>query len=200
MAAESQGSAKRSGTAGQKRRKPSRRRRRDRRTGEAAARSASGLNVTALRELIRRSVLAPVNAVLLTRKHIEEVVEDAVTRGRMTRDDAQQLMQSLLQRGAKQTDDFLSELERVLGRGRDLESPDDTSTKRQEGGRRRTARAQSDSPSPALPIDGYDGLSAPQVQERLDGLSPAQLRKLRDYERRHANRKTVLDRIERRLR
>jgi hypothetical protein len=38
------------------------------------------------------------------------------------------------------------------------------------------------------------------VQERLDGLTPAELRRLRDYEVRHANRKTVLDRIDRKLR
>ena len=35
-----------------------------------------------------KTVLAPLNAVLLTRRHIEEVVEDAVRRGRMTREDA----------------------------------------------------------------------------------------------------------------
>ena len=51
-----------------------------------------------------------------------------------------------------------------------------------------------------LPIAGYDDLSAAQVQDRLDGLTPAELRRLRDYEQRHANRKTVLDRIDRKLR
>jgi hypothetical protein len=37
------------------------------------------------------------------------------------------------------------------------------------------------------------------VQARLAGLSPAELRKVRDYERRHANRKTVLSGIEQQL-
>jgi L-rhamnose isomerase len=139
-----------------------------------------------------RTVLAPVNAVLLTRRHIEEVVEDAVKRGRMTRDDAQHLLQSLLQRGAKQTDDFLADLERLLGRGRGLEQP---SRGAATTGTRRPRR-----PASNLPIADYDELSAAAVQERLSALTPAQLRKLRDYERRHANRKTVLDPIERRLR
>jgi hypothetical protein len=58
------------------------------------------------------------------------------------------------------------------------------------------AAAKSDRP----PISGYDNLSAPQVQERLDDLSPVQLRWLRDYEQRNANRKTVLERIDRKLR
>jgi hypothetical protein len=50
------------------------------------------------------------------------------------------------------------------------------------------------------PIPGYDDLSAAQVLGRLDGLTPAQLRKLRDYEARHGNRKTVLDKIDKKLR
>jgi hypothetical protein len=151
-------------------------------------------NVGAVREFIRRSMLAPVNAVLLTRKGIEEVLDDAVARGRMTRDDAQQMMQTLLQYGAKQTDDFLADLERLLARGSTLEE-------RPAGGSgRRSRRRRSRRPAANLPIKGYDDLSAAQVQDRLDGLTPAELRKLRDYERRHANRKTVLDRMERKLR
>jgi len=120
--------------------------------------------------------------------------QSGVARGRMTRDDAQQMMQTLLQYGAKQTDDFLADLERLLARGSALEE-------RPAGGSgRRSRRRRSRRPAANLPIKGYDDLSAAQVQDRLDGLTPAELRKLRDYERRHANRKTVLDRIERKLR
>jgi polyhydroxyalkanoate synthesis regulator phasin len=137
--------------------------------------------VAAARDRIVRGVLAPLNAVLLTRRHIEEVLDDAVKRGRMTRSDAQEMAQSLLSRSARATDDFLSDVERMLGRRGD--ALDDVAV---------TERG--------LPIAGYDDLSAAQVQERLDGLTPAELRRLRDYEARHANRKTVLDRIDRRLR
>jgi polyhydroxyalkanoate synthesis regulator phasin len=137
--------------------------------------------VAAARDRIVRSVLAPLNAVLLTRRHIEEVLDDAVSRGRMTRSDAQEMAQSLLSRSARATDDFLSDVERMLGgRGDDLQA-----TPVSERG---------------LPIAAYDDLSAAQVQDRLDGLTPAELRRLRDYEQRHANRKTVLDRIDRKLR
>ena len=136
--------------------------------------------VTTARDRLLRGMLSPVNAVLLSRRHIDEVLEDAVSRGRMTRADAQDLVQSLLSRSARATDDLLSDLERMLGgRGDSLDTP-------AEGG--------------AHPIPGYDDLSAAQVQERLDGLAPAQLRKLRDYEARHGNRKTVLDKINRKLR
>jgi hypothetical protein len=132
-------------------------------------------------------MLSPLNVVLLTRRHIEEVVDDAVLRGRMTRSDAQEMIQTLLSRGARATDDLLADIERLLGTGgASLESAAD--------GDNGAVNASN------LPIANYDELSAQQVQEQLDGLTPAELRKLSDYEQRHANRKTVLDRIQRRLR
>ena len=141
--------------------------------------------VAAARDRIVRGMLSPLNVVLLSRKTIEDMFEDAVQRGRMTRSDAQDMVQNLLSRGARATDDFLADVERMLGARTDSFEPP-------EGGDPRGA--------PNLPIAGYDELSAAQVQERLEGLTPAELRKLRDYEQRNANRKTVLDRIERRLR
>jgi hypothetical protein len=47
-----------------------------------------------------------------------------------------------------------------------------------------------------LPIEGYDSLTVPQIQARLVGLSAAELRQLRTYEKRHKNRAGVLQRIE----
>ena len=52
---------------------------------------------------------------------------------------------------------------------------------------------------PSFPILGYDDLTAAQVISRLDGLSPAELRKVRDYEKRNANRKSVLDAVQSKL-
>jgi polyhydroxyalkanoate synthesis regulator phasin len=142
--------------------------------------------VAAARDRLVRGMLSPLNMVLVSRKMVDELFDDAVRRGRMTRSDAQEMAQSLLSRGARATDDFLSDLERMLGsRGDTLEAAPDA-----DDGR---------SSAPSLPIANYDDLSAAKVQDQLDGLTPAELRKLRDYEQRHANRKTVLDRIERRL-
>jgi len=143
--------------------------------------------VAAARDRLVRGMLSPLNMVVVSRKMVDELFDDAVRRGRMTRSDAQEMAQSLLSRGARATDDFLADLERMLGnRGDALELAAEADDGRGS--------------APSLPIAGYDELSAPQVQERLDGLTTAELRKLRDYEQRHANRKTVLDRIERRLR
>ena len=47
---------------------------------------------------------------------------------------------------------------------------------------------------PSFPISRYDDLNAAQVASRLKDLTPAQLRKVRDYERRNENRKSVLQR------
>jgi hypothetical protein len=47
-----------------------------------------------------------------------------------------------------------------------------------------------------LPIPSYDKLSAEDIVARLAELSQIDLSKIDAYERRHANRKTVLDRIQ----
>jgi polyhydroxyalkanoate synthesis regulator phasin len=150
----------------------------------ASERKPAG-RVAAARDRIVRGMLTPLNAVLLSRKTIEDLFEDAVQRGRMTRSDAQDMVQSLLARGARATDDFLSDVERMLGNAQESLEP---------------AEGEDGGGASNLPIPRYDELSAAQVQESLDGLTPAELRNLRDYEQRHANRKTVLDRIQRRLR
>jgi hypothetical protein len=49
------------------------------------------------------------------------------------------------------------------------------------------------------PMPGYDDLTSAEVAERLGALDPVQLRALRDYERRNANRKSVLDAVAARL-
>jgi len=148
---------------------------------------------------------------MITRERIEEVVEDAVERGRVTADDAQSIVQGLLRRGREQTDTVLGDLEQLLGRGRDqLGSAGGAmgaATRATSRARKRALDAadpviaQADRArrvagvGPSFPILNYDDLTAAQVQGRLDGLSAAELRKVRDYERRHANRKSVLDAV-----
>ena len=61
-------------------------------------------------------------------------------------------------------------------------------------------RRQDEPDGDAFPIAGYDDLTAAQVVERLRGMDADQLRRVREYERRNANRKTVLSALEQRLR
>jgi polyhydroxyalkanoate synthesis regulator phasin len=129
----------------------------------------------------------PGDLVLITRERIQELFDDAVDRGRMTRDDATELVGELVRRSRRQSGDLVSDIEQLLGRSR--EGLEDVG--------RRAKRVAGI--APAFPIDGYDDLTAAQVTEQLDGLTPAELRKVRDYERRNANRKSVLAAVEQKL-
>src|SRR5215216_4963830 len=50
----------------------------------------------------------------------------------------------------------------------------------------------------SLPIAYYDDLTCEEAKERLDGLSEGELRKIRSYEKKHKNRKTLLRWLDRR--
>jgi polyhydroxyalkanoate synthesis regulator phasin len=179
--------------------------------------------VAEVRSALRDNLVNPLNLVLITRDRIEEVVDEAVSRGRMTANDAQEIVQSLLSRGRKQTNDVLNNLESLLGRGRSgaesvVEGARERGTSAASGARKQVEKTAGDalkSADPVIvqadrarrvagvggnfPITGYDNLTAAQVQDRLDTLNPPELRKVRDYERRNANRKTVLSAIESKL-
>jgi polyhydroxyalkanoate synthesis regulator phasin len=136
-----------------------------------------------LREQLMR-LLSPVGAMVLTRERVQEVLDDAVERGRMTRDDASELLAELVRRGRKQTDDLIESL---------LAAPADRVLREVDRARRATGLG------PSFPISGYDDLTAAEVTERLNGLSAADLRRVQDHERRNANRKSVLTAIDRKL-
>ena len=118
---------------------------------------------------VKRSRINPIGALVLTRERIQEVLDDAVQRGRMTRDDASDLLAELVRRGTAPADRLIREVGRAAGIGA------------------------------GFPIAGYDDMTAAQVAEHLDGLTPAQLRTVRDHERRNANRKSVLAAVDRKL-
>lgn len=51
----------------------------------------------------------------------------------------------------------------------------------------------------ALPLEGYEDMSADEIEGELDRLDDVELREVRKYEERHEARKTVLQAIDRRL-
>ena len=169
----------------------------------------SGKSVADFREALTERLVEPLNLVMLTRERIEETVEEAVTRGSMTRDAAQELIAGLVERGRRQTSDVLSDLEQLLGRGsgdvaaRARKQVGDATARARDAGDQVIAQADRArrvaGVGPSFPVLGYDDLTASQVQTRLDSLTPAELRKVRDYERRNANRKSVLSAIETKL-
>ena len=50
-----------------------------------------------------------------------------------------------------------------------------------------------------FPIPNYDELNVEEVGGMLDGLSAAQLREVRDYEKRNKNRETLIEQFDRKL-
>jgi polyhydroxyalkanoate synthesis regulator phasin len=157
-----------------------------RKTGGSSRKPSSG-SVGELREALS-SLIDPLGMVMLTRERIEDALNDAVSRGRVTADDAQDLVTSLIERGRRQTSDVLGELEEIVSHKADRARAKTDKARRAAG-----------MGASSFPIAGYEDLTAAQVQARLDGLAAADLRKVREHEKRHANRKTVLRAIDQRL-
>jgi polyhydroxyalkanoate synthesis regulator phasin len=146
-------------------------------------------NLGALRERL-------ISSLTLTTERLQEAVDDAVRRGRMTRQDAEDLLATLVTAGRQQTEALLADLEQLLGLRTELRvraaDSSDAVLRTVDRARRRVGVG-------SFPILDYDNLSAAQITKRLDGLTPAELRKVRDHERRNDARKSVLAAVERKL-
>jgi polyhydroxyalkanoate synthesis regulator phasin len=117
-----------------------------------------------------RNVLNPLDVMVITRERLQDTLDDAVRRGRMTRDDATDLLAEILRRAiSAPTDRVIREVRRVTGAADEF------------------------------PIVDYDDLTAAQIVSQLGGLESPDLRRVRDYERRNANRKTVLAAVDAKL-
>ena len=168
--------------------------------GKAGApRDDAQSTLASVRDMLTRSLMLPSD-------RLRETLDDAVRRGRITRADAEDLVERLVDLGRAQTDDVLTRIEGLVpsqrgGGSRDrargvVRRPPGTDRVLREVDRARRAAGLGSS----FPIASYDDLTAAQIASRLDELTPAQLRKVRDYEKRNANRKSVLGAVEKRLR
>ena len=156
-----------------------------------------------------RDVLS--KGVVITGERLQETIDETVRRGRMTRQDAEELVGNLVEIGRRQTQDALAEVEGLIGRSA-------TQTRRMTSSRAKSVGAvarrapgtdralrtvdrvrRAAGLGQSFPITGYEDLTTAQVKERLAELDDAELRKVRDHERRTANRKSVLAAIEKRL-
>ena len=220
----SKASSSRSKSGGSRSKAGTTRKRRTTRSSSARRAPSAGRSdksVQAFREALERSV------VTVPRDRLQEVVDDAVERGRMTRKDANEIVSKLITRGRKYTDDLISDLEKLLDQARkDLETRTAKGRKQatqaaskgrkqatQAAGRvGRAARDVADRPlaeadrirrragvAAGGPITAYDQLTASQIKTRLTDLSPAELRKVRTQEKRGKARKGILDAIEKKL-
>ncbi len=164
----------------------------------AARDEALRANLASLRDLLA-------GGVVLTTQRVQQAVDEAVMRGRMTRHDAEDLASGLLDAGRQQTADLLADLEHLLGRGRgDLSSARSITKGAVKGSSDRVLREVDRARRAAglgasFPILGYDELTVAQVVARLGELTPAELRTVRNYERRTAGRELVLEAVEQAL-
>ncbi|MGE5857558.1 MAG: hypothetical protein ACM31K_03635 [Solirubrobacterales bacterium] len=161
-------------------------------------------SVQAFREALEKSIT-------ISRDRLQEVVDDAVRRGRMTRGDAEEMVGRLATRGREQAEELLAQLERLLDQVREV--PDRARQEvgdRAEQARRRAVgavdrplagadRVRRAARVPGFPITAYDQLSIRQIDRRLQELSRVELRKVRDYERRNKARKGLLRALDRKL-
>jgi hypothetical protein len=111
----------------------------------------------------------PLDVMMITRERLQDTLDDAVRRGRMTRDDAADLLAEILRRAISAPAD------RVVREVRRVTGGDE------------------------FPVPGYDDLTAAQIISQVGELDPAGLCRVRDYERRNANRKTVLAALDSKL-
>src|SRR5215207_11354549 len=119
---------------------------------EAAESSRAEQSVQAFREALEKTVT-------ISRDRLQEVVDDAVRRGRMTRGDAEELVSRLVTRGREQAEDILAELERLLTTLRDDVTPAVTNPRRTAG--RAADRARRD-------IGDAAGRARQQVGDRVE--------------------------------
>jgi polyhydroxyalkanoate synthesis regulator phasin len=160
-------------------------------------------NLNSFTDFVLRGMEGPLHLVMLTNERIQEVMDDAVERGRMTRDDGEALVQEMVRRGRQQTADVLADFEQLVERAQEQFGSAATAARRSQPADRvlrEVDRARrSAGIGQAFPILAYDELTAANVVDRLEDLDPAELRKVRDYERRHGNRKSVLQAVESKL-
>ncbi|MEA2160682.1 MAG: hypothetical protein QOD66_3062 [Solirubrobacteraceae bacterium] len=168
----------------------------------ATAKTAADGLANAAEQLTAR-VISQLDLVMLTRERIQATLDDAAERGRVTRTDANALVAELVNLGRQQTDDLIRDLEQLLGRGIEQLGSATRRARRVEPVDRLVRGAdrarRTVGVGPTFPILGYDELTGRQVVERIGELSSPQLRTVREYERRHGNRKTVLAALERAL-
>lgn len=158
--------------------------------GSRRSRAAQAVDPTGLLEILARGVV-------LTADRIQEAMDDAVRRGRMTRADAEELARLLIEAGRRQTEELRHDVEALVGRP--LAVAGDARRRAGERLAREGDRAKRVAGIGAFPIADYDDLTAAEIVTRLADLAEPELRQVRDYERRHGNRKSVLGAIERRL-
>lgn len=161
-------------------------------------------SVQAFREALEKTVT-------ISRERLQEVVDDAVKRGRMTQSDAEELVGRLVTRGREGAEDIVSQAEALLSQlGEATGRARSGVGAKGKGARKRAVkavnqplatadRARRKARIPGFPITAYDQLSIRQIDSRLHDMTVQELRRIRDYEQSHKARKGILRAVDRKL-
>jgi polyhydroxyalkanoate synthesis regulator phasin len=168
-------------------------------TPEAPAADAS---VQAFRDALEKSVS-------ISRERMQEVVDDAVRRGRMTRADAEELVGRIITQVRDQAEELVGQVEPLFSNSPVAKAGRGVQSRARATARK--ARDRADEPLksadrirrkarlPGFPITAYDQLSVPQINNRLRELGPDDLQRVLEYEIANRNRVGVLRALERKL-
>jgi hypothetical protein len=148
----------------------------------------------------------------VTARDAQRITSGLVKRGQRQTSDVLKDLESLLDRGRTEVRGRTTGARKAAGGARKAAGGAAGRARKQASGARgRAARTASPALAqvdrvrrtagvgPNFPITAYDDLNATQIQSRLKDLTPAQLRKVRDHEKRNAGRKTILNAIESKL-
>jgi hypothetical protein len=169
--------------------------------------SSDDARLRQLRELLGQAVVIPT-------ERLQSVLDDARRRGHVDTKGVEEIVQGVL----KQSEEARGRLEsllaaawepwlRALGRTptKDGTTPTQTAQAKERAKASGTAATTSTqkraapSTSRGFPIKGYDSLKAAEITAKLDGLTAAQLKKVRKKESDGKGRKGILSAIDRKL-
>ena len=122
----------------------------------------------------------------------QELVDDSIKELRYQAESNRALTQELVERAERQRGAFRTLLEESVDAYVDLAYAPFAYY-------RRGLRLVEAGANGGFPIPGYDELNVGEISGRLDGLTAAQLREVREYEKRNKNRETLIDQLDRRL-
>ena len=171
---------------------------------ESEESSRAEQSVQAFRDALEKSIT-------ISRDRLQEVVDDAVRRGRMTRGDAEEMVGRLATRSREQAEDLLSQLDGLLSQVREV--PDRA---KQQAGERRSRPGSERSPRwtshSRAPIASAVRPAPRASRSRRTTSSPSgrsiagcrssagrSCGRVRDYERKNKARKSLLRALDRKL-
>ena len=136
------------------------------------------------------------HAVALQERNVrfaQGLVDDSIKELRHQAESNREMAQELVERAEKQRDAFQTLLEESVGAYMDLLY---TPFAYYRQGLR---LVETEVIGGGFPISNYDELNVEEVKGMLDGLTAAQIREVREYEKRNKNRETLIVELDRKL-